>query len=90
MDYKVSDIAVKVLSVEDGSTSFSIKATVENQSGDEDVNVQLQGVDAEGFEIEVTYLSGHIPAGMTKTLTTRGYIEDSLYKQITRWQELND
>ena len=86
MDYEVSDIAVKVLSVEDGYTSFSIKATVENQSGDKDLMVGLQGIDAEGFEIGVVYLSGHIPAGMTKTLTEKTDIENSLYKQITHWQ----
>ena len=87
MNYKVRDIAVKVLSVEDGYTSFSIKAVVENQSEDEDVTVGLQGIDADGFEIESTYLSGHIPVGMTKTLTTRTSVETSLYEQITHWQE---
>ena len=86
MDYEVSDIAVKVLSVEDGYTSFSIKATVENQSDDEDVIFKVQGVDAEGFEVHDLYLEGHIPAGTTKVLTKRDRVENSLYEQIIHWQ----
>lgn len=48
MDYKVSDIATKVIATdEDGDVQLAIKATVENGSDSEDVRMWLQGVDAE-------------------------------------------
>ena len=97
MDYEVSDIATKVLSIpegdEDGYVELAIKATVKNNlkkkkkyRGD-DVGIELQGVDAEGFEVDTVYLEGTIPLGGTRTLTTREPIKVGLHKQIARWQQ---
>ena len=63
MNYVVTDIAYKVIKEdEDGWVDVAIKATVENQSDDEDVTVELQGVDGEGFEVCSVFLDGHVPA----------------------------
>ena len=89
MDYKVSDIATKVIATyKDGDVRLVIKATVENGSADseEEVVIWLQGVDAEGFEVEDAYLIGNITVGGSQTLTRRIFIEGELYKQISRWQ----
>ena len=87
MDYKVSDIATKVIATdEDGDVQLAIKATVENGSDSEDVGMWLQGVDAEGFEVEDAYLAANITVGGSQTLTTKIFIKGELYKQISRWQ----
>lgn len=88
MDYQVSEISTKVLGIdEDEYVSFAIKASVENLSDDEDVDIELQGIDADGFEILTVFLSGHIPVGKKKILTTKeDMVDNSLYEQITLWQ----
>lgn len=87
MDYKVSDVATKVIATdEDGDVQLAIKATVENGSDSEDITIWLQGVDAEGFEVEDAYLEGNIPVGGSQTLTGKILIKGELYKQISRWQ----
>ena len=88
MDYVVTDIAYKVIKEgEDEWVDVAIKATVENQSDDEDVMVELQGVDGEGFEVCSVYLDGRVPLGKSKVLTTKEGIEKSIYKMITHWQQ---
>lgn len=77
MTVKVSNIAVKVLKVddEDNVVSYAIKADITNMKDDEyseeDVSVEIQGVDEEGFEIISVYLSGNVQFNTTKTLTDR-------------------
>ena len=88
MDYLVTDIAYKVIKEnEDGWVDVSLKATVENQSDDEEVMVELQGVDGEGFEVHSVFLDGHVPIGKSKVLTTKEGIEKSIYNMITHWQQ---
>ena len=88
MDYLVTDIAYKVIKEdEDGLVDVAIKATIENQSDDEDVMVELQGVDKEGFEVYSVYLDGHVPLGKSKVLTTKELIEKSIYQMIAHWQQ---
>ena len=86
MEYEVSNIAAKLISTDDEDVTVAIKETVENRSDDEDVTIEIQGVDADGFEVERTYLEGDIPIGGTRTLTTRTDIARELYEQITHWQ----
>ena len=72
---------------EDDQLSFAVKIAVENLSDDESVYFTLQGVDDEGFEVYSLTLSGKIPIGETKILTTReDYVDVSEYKQIVAWQ----
>lgn len=87
MDYKVNEISTKIISIEeDGYLSFAIKATVENLSSDNEVTVELQGIDKDGFEILHIYLLGHISLDQKKVLTTKESVEASLFKQVTFWQ----
>jgi len=58
MGLSVQNIAVKVLKtdLEDNEVSFAVKADVTNikkdDYDDEDVTVEIQGVDVDGFEIQ--------------------------------------
>ena len=87
MEYEVSNIAAKLISTDDEDVTFAIKATVKNNSHGEDVLIKIQGVDADGFEIESVFLDGTVPIGGTRTLTTREDIARELYEQITHWQQ---
>ncbi|MDT8390112.1 MAG: hypothetical protein RRC34_06345 [Lentisphaeria bacterium] len=86
---KVSDIATKVIEEEDdfGDTSFAIKARIENDSEDEDVYIELQGIDSDGFEIHEVVLSGKIPLGGSRVLTTKDDVNMKLFDQIAMWQQ---
>jgi hypothetical protein len=83
----IEDIATKILKEEDGEFSYAIKALVENDSDDEEVSIEIQGLDEDGFEIYSLYLSGIIPIGESKYLTTReDYAEPDLFHKIVKWQ----
>ena len=87
MKYEVSNIATKLISTDDEDVTVAIKATVKNNSDNEHVLIGIQGVDADGFEIELVHLMGDIPIGETRTLTTRQeYLTRELYEQIAHWQ----
>ncbi|VAX45629.1 Uncharacterised protein [Acinetobacter calcoaceticus] len=96
MSVKVDNIATKVLKVnlEDNEVSFAIKADITNfkdsEYSDEDVTVEIQGVDADGFEIISIYLSGKVLFNTTKTLTDReDYQDKDEFDQVVRWQYTN-
>jgi len=82
MTVKVSNIAVKVLKVddEDNEVSYAVKADITNIKDDEyseeNVSVEIQGVDEDGFEIVSVYLSGNVQFNTTKTLTDREDYQD--------------
>lgn len=88
MSINVKDFAVKVLKIdEDDQLSFAVKIAVENLSDDELVYFTLQGIDDEGFEVYSLTLTGNVPIGETKILTTReDYVDASEYRQIVAWQ----
>ena len=86
MQYEVSNIAAKLISTDDKDVTVAIKATVKNNSDNERVFIDIQGVDADGFEMEYFSLMGDIPIGESRTLTRQRYIERKLYEQITHWQ----
>lgn len=93
MTVKVSNIAVKVLKVddEDNVVSYAIKADITNMKDDEyseeDVSVEIQGVDEDGFEIISVYLSGNVQFNTTKTLTDReDYQDKNEFDQVVKWQ----
>ena len=86
----VAEIATKVLAVpddEDGNLEFAIKAVVTNHGSDpEELAVELQGIDAEGFELANIFLTGTVLPGQSRTLTNRGYESPGTFRQIVCWQ----
>ena len=93
MTIKVSNITVKVLKVddEDNKVSYAVKADITNIKDDEyseeDVSVEIQGVDEDGFEIISVYLSGNVQFNTTKTLTDReDYQDKDEFDQVVKWQ----
>ena len=84
----VSDIATRVVSEDEGEISFAIKALVQNGSDGPELYVKLQGLDSDGFEIYDVMLTGTIPIGTNKVLTTReDYVDKKIFEQIRSWQQ---
>lgn len=87
-EYIVSDISTKKFKDSEGDISVAIKATVKNLSEDTYVELYIQGIDEDGFEMLSIELSGEIPIGDSKVLTTReDYVDKKLLKQVVEWQK---
>ncbi len=93
--YNVSDTEVSVSEVaviaietdEDGDLWFSGKATVSNHTDERiKLDVVIQGIDSNGFEIEDLWIEGHLAVGETKTLTDRYFTAESNFKRIVEWR----
>lgn len=82
----ISNICTKHITEDDDDVKIAIKLDVENNSEDEQIYVDLQGIDADGFELDSTILSAKVPVGSKKTITTQLYINKSQYKDIVSWQ----
>ena len=87
----VSNIATREISEAISSDgrwmSFSIKASVENNSDKTEISLCLQGLDSEGFEIYRVYLEGRIPIGENRMLTTKeDDVNKKLFEQIVKWE----
>ncbi|CAM4343103.1 hypothetical protein F901_02094 [Acinetobacter dispersus] len=96
MAVKVDNIAVKILKIhdEENEISYAVKADVTNIRDDEysneEIGVEIQGVDLDGFEIISIYLSGKVQFNTTKTLTDReDYQDKNDFDQVVRWQYVN-
>lgn len=97
MALSVNNMAVKVLKtdLDDNEVSFAVKADVTNikkdDYDDEDVIVEIQGVDADGFEILTVHLSGKVKFNSTKTLTDRiDYQDKDEFDQVVKWQLVDE
>ncbi len=87
MDINISDIAMKVLTEDEETLTFSIKVTVENNSPDSDVDVTLKGLDEEGFELYNFTLFGTIEPKSSRILTSlEEYVDKNLFNAITKWE----
>lgn len=90
-DIEISDIATKLVSSPDssGDVYYAIKADVTNNGQKQDVRVELQAVDSDGFEVADLTLRGDIPPGTSKVLTDKKYMQETAYKSIKNWQIKN-
>ncbi len=85
---KVSEIATRLIDEmsDEGDVYVSIKALVENDTGDPEVCIMLQGVDKEGFCLHEFHLSGDIVPGGSRVLTAVNYLSRASYGKIIQWQ----
>ncbi len=89
MEYEATDIGCRIVTEKDheGDVKISIKATVKNNSDSDEADVDIQGVDKDGFELVSVFLTGRVPIGGTRVLTTTAYVSNSLFKQIVDLQQ---
>ena len=85
---ELSDIQIKKLDEEDKMVDFAIKCTLINNSEDEDyLEIMIQGLDEDGFEVYMIDFYEKIPIGESKVLTTRGVnVKSKIFNSITSWQ----
>ena len=84
---RISDVKMKIVSTDGENVDFAIKALVFNDSRDDDVLLDIQALDEEGFGLYTLYLEGIIPVGESRVLTTKtDDVKKSLYDQIALWQ----
>lgn len=69
-----------------GDIWFSLKATVRNNSTDDDVSITIQAIDREGYELKDVTLSGKVRHGQIKVLTDKKYMPYDKYRSIARWR----
>jgi hypothetical protein len=68
---------------------YSIKLDVTNNSSNENININMQGSDNEGFLIDNIFLTGTISKGQTKTLSSKNVSTIKDFKSITTWKLKN-
>jgi hypothetical protein len=72
---------------EDGELYVSFKATVKNTFAEErELEVWLQAVDKDGYEVFDVPLKGRFKPSEQRTLTDTQWIKEKLYKTIVKWQ----
>jgi hypothetical protein len=75
----------------DGDVRISVKAVVKNTTDrDVEIDITLEAIDAEDFEVLDVPLSGTIPAHGAKALSDWQYLAEKTYKTIATWRLEDD
>jgi hypothetical protein len=85
----VDDPEEKVLEGPDdeGELTIGVRVAVKNTSeSEESVDLVVQGLDRDGYEVFEFVVSGVIKPGQSRTLTDRDYLSDHLHSTIVRWR----
>jgi len=88
-DLEVGPVEAKAISGpdEDGDLLVSIKVTVTNNADSErSVNLQIQALDGEEFEVFECNLEGKVDPEATRTISDTDYINAELYRSISQWR----
>jgi len=88
-DLEVGPVEAKVISGpdEEGDLLVSIKVTVTNNADAErSVNLQIQALDGEEFEVSECDLEGRVDPEATRTISDTDYINAELYQSISTWR----
>ena len=86
---QVGDVAHKVIEAadDDGDIRLSIKVRVDNPSVDDvEASVEVQAVDAEGFEVTDFSVHGRIRAGESRDLSDWLYLQQAAFETISKYK----
>jgi len=85
---ELSDIQIKKLDEEDNMVDFAIKCKITNNSDEDDnLEIMIQGLDEDGFEVYMIDFYEKIPIGESKVFTTREtYVKSKIFNSIASWQ----
>lgn len=86
---EIDDPESKVLEGADdeGDLTVGIRVSVKNTSeNEESVELVVQGLDRDGYELFEFYMSGVVKAGQTRNLTERDFVPENIHKSIVRWR----
>ena len=81
---------IKVAYVEKGAVNYTVtvRATVANKGNADDIVIDVEAVDKEGYQLTTLKMNGVIGAGQKKSLIGRVTIKKSTFEQIADWQWL--
>jgi hypothetical protein len=86
-NYKILDIDTKTTRGKYQFDTVSIRVTVRNLSKtSRAVNMPLQAIDRDGFEVEFMFVSCTLPANEVTRCTSTTMIKKPAAKRISRWQ----
>lgn len=88
-DLEFGEVYAKVVSGpdEDGDLEISIRVTVINNSDSEqDVDLSIQGLDSDEFEVYETDLEGKVGPKSQQSITDTDFIDAEVYQTITHWR----
>jgi hypothetical protein len=72
---------------EDGDLDLSVKVMVKNTLDmDESVQVVVQAIDRDEFEVLEVVMSGPIRAGKSRSLTQSAVLQQDAYRSIVAWR----
>jgi hypothetical protein len=86
---QVGDVAHKVIEPadDDGDIRLSIKVRVHNLGVDDvEAFVEVQAVDAEGFEVCDVSVHGHVPGGESRYLSDWLYLQQAAFETISEYK----
>ncbi len=87
--FEVINLKSKVVEGPDseGDLRVSVKSTVKNLLGEEQkVEVWIQALDGEGFEVVDVDLIGHFKPNEVRVLTNTVFVNKKAYETIVKWQ----
>lgn len=64
----------------------TIKAHVTNHGESGNINIEVIGVDAEGYQLQSVKLNGDIDGGVTKVLLEQVKMGTRSYEQVVAWE----
>lgn len=85
-EYVTTGFASKFVKADDDYAYVAFKADVQNNSEFDSVDVEIQGLDGEGFEVVSCSIYGNISPGQTKSITTREMIELDDFNMVVEWR----
>ncbi len=84
----ISVLKVEPLVVEKGSINYSVmvKAFVKNMGDPDDIMVEVNALDINGYVLETITLNGYVKQNQTKVLAGLIKISKEVYQEIVIWE----
>ncbi len=84
----ISVLKVDTLIMEKGVETYSVtvKVFVKNNGLEDDVAINVVGLDFNNYELQNLTLSGHLKQGQTRVLVGVVKVPKNVYEEIVRWE----
>jgi hypothetical protein len=84
----ISVLKVQPLIVEKGAANYTVmvKAFVKNSGDPDDITVEINALDINGYVLETTSLNGYVKQNQTKVLVGLVKMSKAVYHEIVIWE----
>ena len=83
---KVYDISTKVVRKSGSYAYVAIKARVKNMTPDQDVQLKVECLDGNGFQLKYMYIDGIVRPGKVGNLTGQMMLKHEMLRQAKEWK----